>query len=92
MFIVFQIRRIIMAALRHFKADEVVVDQEQAFRLLKFFWIEPGIIPGSLTVDDRAFAQALLLEDLLRKLPPNIGFGMPLERILKTQKFTRTCE
>jgi hypothetical protein len=55
-----------MAVLRHFKADEVVVDQEQAFRLLKFFWIEPGIIPGSLTVDDRAFAQALLLEAIDR--------------------------
>lgn len=55
-----------MAELRHFTSDEITVDQEQAFRLLKFFWLEPGVVPGSLTIDDRAFAQGLLLEAIDR--------------------------
>lgn len=49
-------------ALMRFSADQVKVSQHDAFRILRFFWLEPGVVPGQLTPDDRGFAQALLVE------------------------------
>jgi hypothetical protein len=51
-----------MAELQHFSGAEIKLTKEEAFRILRFFWIEPGIDPGNLTDSDAAFAQALLVE------------------------------
>lgn len=48
--------------LRRFSEGEILLTQEQAFRILRFFWPEASIPPGSLTNIDRAFAQGLLVE------------------------------
>ncbi len=48
--------------LKHFSESEVKLDQHDAFGILRFFWLEPGVEPSQLTVQDRAFAQALLVE------------------------------
>ena len=32
--------------------------------MLRFFWIEPGVLPGGLIEIDRAFAQGLLVESI----------------------------
>jgi hypothetical protein len=48
--------------LKHFSGSEVKLDQHDAFAILRFFWLEPGMEPSQLTVEDRAFAQALLVE------------------------------
>jgi hypothetical protein len=48
--------------LKHFSGSELLFDQEQSFRILQFFGIEPGIQPGSFTDEDRSFAQAILVE------------------------------
>jgi hypothetical protein len=50
------------AELKRFSESEVYLSQEQAWRALKFFWPEIGIAPGTLTLGDRSFAQALLVE------------------------------
>src|SRR5437867_1566513 len=50
------------ADLRRFSESEVFLSQEQAWRALKFFWPDISIAPGALTVGDRSFAQALLVE------------------------------
>jgi hypothetical protein len=48
--------------LQRFEETEIVLDQEQTWRVLNFFWSDQSNIkPGSLTVADRGFAQALLL-------------------------------
>jgi hypothetical protein len=52
-----------MAELKHFTKNEIKLTQEQAWRILNFFW--PGAVgvdPGALTEADRGFAQALLVE------------------------------
>ena len=48
--------------LRRFERDEVVLTQDQAFQVLRFFWPDVSVNPGALTVEDRGFAQALLIE------------------------------
>ena len=50
------------ARLRQFKQDELLFDQGQSWSILKFFFLDPGVQPNSLTTKDRAFAQALLVE------------------------------
>ena len=49
-------------SLRHFSADELIFDQQECFAILRFFFIDVGIQAASLTVRDRSFAQALLVE------------------------------
>ena len=49
-------------ALLRFGATEIKLSQQDAFRILRFFLLEPGVPPGQLTPEDRAFAQALLVE------------------------------
>ena len=48
--------------LKRFKSDEIYLDQEQAWRVLRFFWPNTDITPGSLSESDRGFAQGLLVE------------------------------
>ena len=48
--------------LKRFKPDELILSQEEAARVLKFFFPDKPINPGSLTDDDRSFAQGLLVE------------------------------
>lgn len=48
--------------LRKFTPGEVFVTGQNAHSILRFFSIEPGILPQAMTVADRAFAQALLVE------------------------------
>ncbi len=45
-----------------FKPEEVVISKQEAFYILTFFFFHPGIRIADLTVDDLAFAQALLTE------------------------------
>lgn len=52
--------------LKHFNENEVKLSQHEAFAVLRFFWLEPGLSPQQLTVEDRAFAQALLVEGIDR--------------------------
>jgi hypothetical protein len=53
-----------MAELRHFQIDELLITQEQAGRIIRYFFGELTIPPGELTDDDVGFAQALLLEGI----------------------------
>jgi hypothetical protein len=53
-------------ALQQFSESELKLTQHDAFVVLRFFWLEPGILPQQLTVQDRAFAQALLVEAIDR--------------------------
>jgi hypothetical protein len=48
--------------LKRFSDSEIRLSQEQAWRILRFFWPDTSILPGELTQDDVSFAQALLLE------------------------------
>lgn len=52
--------------LKHFNESEVKLSQHDAFAVLRFFWLEPGVAPQQLTLQDRAFAQALLVEAIDR--------------------------
>lgn len=45
-----------------FKPEEIVISKQEAFDILTFFFFHPGIRIVDLTVDDLAFAQALLTE------------------------------
>ncbi len=51
-----------MNRLKSFKDDEVILTQDQAFDVLRFFWPHMNTKPSALTVKDRKFAQALLIE------------------------------
>lgn len=48
--------------LKRFKRDELFLDQEKAWRVLRFFWPDASVLPASLTEADRGFAQGVLLE------------------------------
>jgi hypothetical protein len=49
--------------LQHFKPDELLLTQMEAWQVLVwFFGGNASALPGWLTDDDRAFAQALLVE------------------------------
>jgi hypothetical protein len=48
--------------LQHFPAREIVLTQEEAFHVFRFFWPDCNLHPGQLTETDREFAQALLIE------------------------------
>jgi len=50
------------AHLQHFESSEILLDQQQAWDVLRFFWPHTNVKPGSLTQTDREFAQALLVE------------------------------
>ena len=50
------------ARLRRFTPGEVLLTGPDAHRFLRFFSIEPGLTPEQLTIQDRAFVQALLVE------------------------------
>lgn len=53
-------------SLQHFAEAEIKLSQHDAFGALRFFWLEPGCLPQQLTVEDRGFAQALLVEAIDR--------------------------
>ena len=42
----------------------LIYTQQETWKILQFFFKSPGVRPGDLTDDDRAFAQALLLDAL----------------------------
>ena len=48
--------------LRHFPPSEVIISKEQASRILRFFFPGQPATASSLTAEDTAFAQALLVE------------------------------
>jgi len=48
--------------LKHFNQDEIIIDKNQAQRVLKFFFGNNVPAPSDLTNEDVAFAQGLLLE------------------------------
>lgn len=49
--------------LRHFSKNEIYIAQEDARTILRFFFTGNQVPPAEeLTIEDRAFAQALLLE------------------------------
>jgi hypothetical protein len=48
--------------LKHFKRDEILIKPDEAQKLLVFFFGKSVPSTDSLTDDDVAFAQALLLE------------------------------
>jgi hypothetical protein len=48
--------------LKHFAKGELLLTQEQAGRILRFFFPNQTLPPGDLTDDDIGFAQALLIE------------------------------
>ena len=50
------------ARLRRFTPGEVLLSGLDAHGFLRFFSIEPGLKPEALTIADRAFVQALLVE------------------------------
>lgn len=51
--------------LRHFKPEEVVLTEDQATKVFRFFWPEKDLSGlGTPTLADREFAQALVLEAL----------------------------
>ena len=50
------------ARLRRFTPGEVILTGPDAHRFLRFFTIDPGLKPEELTMADRAFVQALLVE------------------------------
>jgi HlyD family secretion protein len=49
-------------ALLQFSPGDVKLSQHDAFIILRFFFGDPGIPPGQMAVEDRTFAQALLVE------------------------------
>src|SRR5277367_4136834 len=49
-------------SLKHFQSSEIVFNQEQAGQVLRFFFPDQTIDPGTLTDNDISFAQALLVE------------------------------
>lgn len=55
-----------MSDLRPFAPDEILLTPEQAWQVLRFFWPSTDVTPGSLTAEDRAFAQGLLVEAIDR--------------------------
>ena len=48
--------------LKHFTESEIIFSKEEAWSILRFFWPDTSVDPGSLTQGDVAFAQALLVE------------------------------
>lgn len=48
--------------LRHFSKSELLLSQEQAARVLRFFFPDQLVPAGALTDEDVGFAQALLIE------------------------------
>jgi hypothetical protein len=48
--------------LRHFNLSEIILSNEDASAVIRFLWPNELIQPGSITTEDRAFAQALLIE------------------------------
>lgn len=72
------------ARLRRFAPGEVILSGQDAHTVLRFFSIEPGISPAAMTVDDRAFAQALLVEAI------DASYDMGFAEALFRSVFART--
>lgn len=53
-----------MTNLRKFKKDELIFNEEEAERILQFFFGNIRIHKKQITQDDIAFAQALLAESI----------------------------
>jgi hypothetical protein len=52
-----------MGQLQHFSGDQIVLDNQEAWQILVFFFGgNASLSPASLTDNDRSFAQALLIE------------------------------
>lgn len=48
--------------LKSFAESEIKINQDQAYRIFRFFWSDLGISPNELTREDISFAQSLLVE------------------------------
>jgi hypothetical protein len=55
-----------MAELKRFEPDEIQLTQEEAWHVLRFFWPNTNVPPGSLSPEDRGFAQGLMIEAVER--------------------------
>jgi hypothetical protein len=63
--------------LRHFRGNEVILSQDEAWKILVFFFGgNAGMSAGDLTEDDRAFAQALLFQGM--ESSDQMDFVLPL--------------
>ena len=47
--------------LRRFTAEEIILTPEDGYAVMRFFFDEAGQLPHAFTMEDRAFAQALLV-------------------------------
>lgn len=47
--------------LKHFDESQLLFDKQESFKILQYFGLEPGIPVNQFTVEDRSFAQALLV-------------------------------
>jgi hypothetical protein len=52
--------------LQKFSESEILLSQHEAWSVLRFFWPGSSVNPGNLNNQDRAFAQALLVEAIDR--------------------------
>lgn len=80
--------------LKNFDSSEVILDHNEAWHVLDLFFSGVGLAPGELTDDDRAFAQALLVEAIDRSYQKMIVWGIfetyiKSLRSLKSTKFIR---
>jgi hypothetical protein len=73
--------------LRHFTGDEILLTAEQAGQVIHWFWpeIEAASL-GTITDEDRSFAQALLLEGVDASLSMGIVEGLFRETYMKVPK------
>ncbi|RPI23443.1 MAG: hypothetical protein EHM61_19750 [Acidobacteria bacterium] len=51
-----------MAELKQFSESEIILNQEEAWKVLRFFWADLNVNPSALGPREIAFAQGLLLE------------------------------
>jgi len=52
--------------LRRFRPSEIHLTRDEAWKVLRFFWPNTSVRPQQITQQDRAFAQALLVEAIDR--------------------------
>lgn len=53
-------------SLKHFSPSELLLDRAEAARVIGFFWPDQSVSAPNFTTEDRAFAQALLVEAIER--------------------------
>ncbi len=46
----------------YFDKKDIIITQDEAWNVLRFFWPNTNVNPGGMTDKDKAFAQALLVE------------------------------